>query len=388
MNQPTPSPQFTPEMQDLQQAYLKRLAANLSELRRFQELFTAQRATTADIQQFYRLSHNFAGSGATFGYPEISEKARAFHRALGAYNEAPDHSEASPGHAQVVQTLAAFIEICRELIVSKPAETAATPLAPTPMAAHVLCYAEDGEAAGPLLEALREAGLPLQTTADPATLLRHASPSLWVGDLSKRQVERLLPMLPADKNNLPLVVVGPQDHFDTRLAAARLGAKSFFTADINPAVLAARLRQLMQKPDDSPYRVLLVDDDDMLADFYSHALKAAGMQVSVAASPKLAFKLLKDGNFDLALLDYMLPHCTGPELAAMIRLDEHYAHIPVIFMSARENSESMQWSAGLAGDDFLVKPFTPEQLVALALLRAQRTRELATRFGIAALSKL
>lgn len=379
-----PTPTFTKEMLALQQAYLKRLSANLAELRRFQQLFNANHASMSDIQQFYRLSHNFAGSGATFGFPDISKASRSLHHALDAYTQSSDHSESSPHHAAVVNTLEAFIDICRACITKAPevAAQASHTEAAANRSRSICVYAEDVAAAAPFATALNHAGYHATVTDDPSQLTQTGlRTNLVFTNFNKRNLEKISKALQAAPSATPLIIVASDDAFDMRLAAVRLGAHAYFTDAVKPQQLIATMEHLHARFASSDFRILIVDDDDMLSEFYSHALKAVGMEVITASNPKQAYKLLAGNRFDVALIDCMLPQCSGQELASLIRQHELHADVPVIFMSAKETIELLQSNNSLTGDDFLVKPFTPEQLIELATLRARRGRELAARLN-------
>ncbi len=117
-------------------------------------------------------------------------------------------------------------------------------------------------------------------------------------------------------------------------------------------------------------RILLVEDDVLLADGLARALRQSGYVVETAADGKVADHWLADGSFDLVVLDLGLPGLDGSEVLA--RLRGRRQKVPVLVMSAREALEERVRLLDLGADDFLVKP------VALAELEA-RVRALIRR---------
>lgn len=117
-------------------------------------------------------------------------------------------------------------------------------------------------------------------------------------------------------------------------------------------------------------RLLLVEDDILLADGIARALRQSGYVVEVAADGRTADQWLEGEPFDLVVLDLGLPSMDGSEL--LQRLRQRKQHTPVLVMSAREALDERVRLLDLGADDYLVKP------VALAELEA-RIRALIRR---------
>lgn len=117
--------------------------------------------------------------------------------------------------------------------------------------------------------------------------------------------------------------------------------------------------------------ILLVDDEQDILDILSYNLEKAGYQVSTALDGENALKLLKENEFELAVLDLMLPGIDGIELCQQIKENPNFNNMKVVFLSAR--SEDYTQVAGLqaGADDYMVKPISPRLFLAKieALLR-------------------
>jgi len=116
----------------------------------------------------------------------------------------------------------------------------------------------------------------------------------------------------------------------------------------------------VQVPDDNANHILLVDDDKRIRDLLSRLLKDNGYRVSTAANAAEARTCLSGLEFDLIILDVMMPGESGLELAASLRTD---SQVPILMLTAR--SDAPDRIAGLeAGvDDYLSKPFEPRELM-------------------------
>ena len=109
-------------------------------------------------------------------------------------------------------------------------------------------------------------------------------------------------------------------------------------------------------------RLLLVDDEDNLRSMLQAALRHNGFDVTGAADGRTALALAASEQPDLLVLDVMLPDLDGFEVCRRLRADG--SRVPVLFLTARDATEDKVRGLTLGGDDYLVKPFSLEELVA------------------------
>ena len=112
-------------------------------------------------------------------------------------------------------------------------------------------------------------------------------------------------------------------------------------------------------------RILLVEDEDSLAIGLEYNLTSEGYQVTRAADGRQAAKLVTAAEFDLVILDIMLPYLDGFELAALIRSKS--PQLPILILTARTGVKDRLKGLELGADDYLAKPFHLQEL----LLRLQ-----------------
>jgi two-component system OmpR family response regulator len=109
-------------------------------------------------------------------------------------------------------------------------------------------------------------------------------------------------------------------------------------------------------------RLLLVDDEDNLRSMLEAALRYEGFDVHAAASGRDALDVVDDHSPDLIVLDVMMPDLDGFEVCRRLRNDG--VKTPVLFLTARDATEDKVRGLTLGGDDYLVKPFSLDELVA------------------------
>jgi sigma-B regulation protein RsbU (phosphoserine phosphatase) len=110
--------------------------------------------------------------------------------------------------------------------------------------------------------------------------------------------------------------------------------------------------------------LLVVDDNEMNRDMLSRRLQRQGHTVSVAANGREGLAMLATCQFDLILLDIMMPEMNGYEMLAHLKADPVLRHIPVIMITAVDEIESIAKCIELGAEDYLPKPFNPVLLKA------------------------
>jgi len=367
----------------LRAQYVSRLPDKLAEL---ESSFACVQATPADrelLRTFHRQAHSLTGSGASYGYPELSRTARILETALKQAMQSPADMTAGD-FAQIRQQLDA---------VSQAASAGAAPeAAPTPAAAPASASAGTAMRRLALLEKDEAPALALAAQLahfDYAVDVFRTPESLFAS-LGDSQAEALLLDVAgpdevaallaittyAGDAGIPLIFASEDSELPTRLAAVRAGGAAYLTKPVDAALLVDQLDSLNRVRNEEPYRVLIVDDQPLDAALYASALDGVGMITHIVGDPAFTLQALRDFNPELILLDMYMPKVSGEELARVIRQQAAYVSVPLVFLSGEIDTDKQLAAMRCGGDDFLTKPIDLQHLIASVTTRARRYRSL------------
>ena len=110
-------------------------------------------------------------------------------------------------------------------------------------------------------------------------------------------------------------------------------------------------------------KILIVEDDILAAELERDYLEASDYEVELCSDGDEGYKKAKSGDYDLLLLDIMLPGMSGFEICRRIRREQN---VPIIMVTAKTEDVDMIRGLGLGADDYIMKPFNPTELVARA----------------------
>ncbi|MHA6492391.1 diguanylate cyclase [Pseudomonas borbori] len=182
------------------------------------------------------------------------------------------------------------------------------------------------------------------------------------------------------EQKIPLLFFSQTDtDTPTRLAAVRAGGQDFFTGTLDASMLLERIEVLTHVTQNEPYKVLIIDDSRAQATYTERVLNSAGIVTRTLLDPIQAMTELADFQPDLIILDMYMPECNGPELAKVIRHNDRYVSVPIIYLSAEDDLDKQLDAMSEGGDDFLTKPIKPRHLIATVRNRAARARNLKAR---------
>lgn len=123
-------------------------------------------------------------------------------------------------------------------------------------------------------------------------------------------------------------------------------------------------------------RVLIVEDESRIADFLSRGLRAEGHFCVIANDGESGLSLAMDGDFELILLDLMLPGIHGHEVCQQLRMNK--VNTPLIILSAMDSLEDVIAGLRMGADDYMTKPFSFEELLARIETIMRRNSEIDT----------
>jgi DNA-binding response OmpR family regulator len=118
---------------------------------------------------------------------------------------------------------------------------------------------------------------------------------------------------------------------------------------------------LQCKKEPKPFSILVVDDEEYILAFIGIRLKVSGYKVFTARNGQQALEILKTKPQDLVILDLLMPRMDGPTLLKEIR---KFSSVPVIILSAVDSLDIVASELREGANDYLHKPFNPDDLVA------------------------
>ena len=139
------------------------------------------------------------------------------------------------------------------------------------------------------------------------------------------------------------------------------------------------------RPAGAVSRILVIDDDPFSARLVDGVLRAAGFESSFVCEPDRAFDAIRQGNPDLIILDVVMPQMDGFRLCQRVRAHPGLQLTPIIFVTRKGDVEQRVRGLQVGGNDYVAKPFEPQELVARVRSHLQRLaelRELAVRDGL------
>jgi diguanylate cyclase (GGDEF)-like protein len=376
------SQDFQQALKALQQEYIRALPNKFADIETLWH--TLSDTWDADnFKTFIRLAHSLAGSGATYGFPDVGKAARALEqycKTLAA--DAP----LSPEERTKVERLLASLQDATKLAQEPPAPRdeppAEKPQAPASPAPLILVYEPDGQVADDSRTQLGYYGYraeSIHALNDIPTLVQENVPAAlvidWDAVQQRESMEQdVLTQVHESSPALPIVFISEQDDLPARLEVVRHGATAYLVKPVGMGGLLETLDAQTGSRSTEPFRILIVEDDSSLAAWSSTVLVQASMVTQVVTDPMQVMPALIDFRPDLILTDVYMPGVSGLELAAVLRQQEAYLSIPIVFLSNESDVDKQLSAMRLGGDDFLSKPIEPSHLIASVTSRVQRAR--------------
>lgn len=378
------------KLKALEGVFLDRLPEKITEITDALHLFQQDRGRRDALNNLHRHLHTMAGSAGTFGFAELGIQARAFESRLKSWlnQDSIDEAELEQFVTDVDHYFSSAIDVLAhnpEKLQSLTSQLSNETMASKDSGSRLVYFFGPPDSEQDKLNAQLEhfgyevveirqfKDLPIAVgTRRPDLLLieLRSNPDAETGADDLRKIQQLARL------KIPTIFVARSNSFETRMQAVRAQGHGFFTRPVDVVALTEKMEMLLNAADNREYRILIVDDDEVTANFYGAVLRNAGMNVRFLSDPTQILAVMADFRPELLLLDVYMPQCNGVELAQLIRQDNSYVDIPIVFFSS-ESDENKQIDAVRSGaDDFITKPVSPNYLVAAIANRADRYRSL------------
>lgn len=379
-----PAAESQEKMRVLREAYAEQLPEKIRQIEDACAGYQS-RLDEETLHALHRMVHGLTGSGATFGFAELSRVARVLEENLKnlVNRKAPANDE---NFAEIHRQIADLRQAASNADSPPyaPPVLMATPSEAVESISTKLVYLVEDESAlarelalqlsyfgyeALIFNRLNEFLRAMKTPRNVLVLMDIAFPGDSMGGVkAMREVQQ------GRDKPVPVMFISALDDVTARLEAVRVGGLAYFSKPVSIGVLVDKLDELTSDIQPQPYRVLIVDDSTSLANYHAAVLERVGMVVRVVDKPLEVLGPLREFSPDLILMDIYMPECSGLELARVIRQLESFVSIPIVYLTAENNLDKQLSAMSLGGDDFLTKPIKPEHLVSSVTSRIQRSR--------------
>ncbi|MCP5205994.1 MAG: EAL domain-containing protein [Hahellaceae bacterium] len=370
----------------LQQKYVAALPARLSHISQLWDNLKQVNWSEKNLSSLYTLVHQLAGNGKTFGYEQLSLHASELEMML-----MPLVESGLPPSAAEKKGVENKIKLLQKSGLKDPDPQPPMPLASVAENHGRIFVVDDDPVSLTYFElVLQDLGYEVarfQYLKDLYAALKTQTPDLLIMDVVLTEgkmagIDAIQKVRALCHEQLPIVVISARTDFVAKLKAVREGANGFLVKPISDVqILKSIIEDNLHTGGANDQSVLVIDDDEYLAESLMHVLNAAGYQARAINNPAEIFKALDVQVPQVILMDFHMPHCSGIELAEMLRQDERYMTIPVVFLSTERSLEIQQQAVSLTGNEFLVKPVEPKKLQAILANVIQQSRRLRSQIN-------
>jgi DNA-binding response OmpR family regulator len=320
-------------------------------------------------------AHRLVGSLGSFGCAEGSKIAREIEQLL----QTP--TQATPQDAHKLKHL---IDSLQQAIATKSTLNQVTPPACDPPSASTsparLLVIDDDQILSQHIEIEAKAwGLQVDSAPHLQAAKRAIAlhpPNVILLDLTFADTQengfKLLEELAVQHSDIPVLIFSSQNHLSSRVKAARLGATTFLQKPMTPPAILQAVTQAINQPKSGKAKVLVVDDDPQILALLRHVLQPWGLNVTTLAHPQRFWDVLEAVSPDLLILDVEMPEYSGIELCQVVRHDLRWSKLPVLFLSAHTEVQTVQQVFTVGADDYIKKPIVEAELITRVLNRLER----------------
>ncbi len=372
------------QMAMLRADYTARLPAKAQELERLWKQLCSSWDAGA-LATLHRLTHTLAGTGGAFGAPAISEAASGLERTLTGLTETARPANETQkalitGQLNELRIVAADAadgsDECEAIDATGPCEQSAS------TTQRVYAFGDDTRFIDSLAQQIGHFGYEVETFTrlnDLERAVNRAVPAVIIVDalpphkdtgglqaIQRIQCERESP--------LPVIFVAEPISMAHRLEAVRAGGVAHLNKPVDIGAVINKLDLLTGKRQYEPFRILIIDDYAPQAKYHALILEQAGMITAIVNDPMQVMRPLVEFSPDIILMDMYMPECDGVELARLIRQQEAYVSVPIVFLSTEQDTDKQLSAMKEGADDFLTKPIQAGHLVSSVTARAERSR--------------
>jgi len=372
---------FQRKFSKLREQFVEQLPDKLESLNKLWKAVNDESWSLSSLNKFRLALHSLIGTAGTFNYTEISTSARKAETIVKELSI----QKSTPNQAVKKEIEQAFFTLCNEMLV-KPDSILSNPVKTNVISRSnnkILVVDDDADAAHIIKDHLELHGFIVKVLLHPAQIMdvaKQFKPSLILMDMVFEEGHlagaAAVEVLRDNNISTPVIFVSVNDDMASRLNAIRTGAYSYITKPIDFNLLISNIKMACDIKPDSPYRVLIIDDDPDILQLHGAALISDGMSVQTLLDPMQTLDEIKSFKPELILLDMYMPECSGLEVAMTIRQNSEFDNIPIVFLSSEQDISIRMMTIKSGSDDFISKPVNIDYLKRAVQARIERSRKI------------
>lgn len=316
------------------------------------------------LVQLQHQVHQLAGSGGAFGFDEVSQFARDVDLHL------EEHLSNEALHKVDIPLLDSLIEQLHHVIgnalmkVSEEMDTGNITDTGNPQNSQQLIYVVDDDELVNSLTSLQltEKNYRVKSfirAEDGINAIATERPDLILMDIcfpegSLAGVEAVENIHLEANGKIPVIFMSSRQDIVARIRALRAGGAAYLTKPFQYDDLFSTIEGILNQSQKVRTRVLIIDDDQPVAERYQLLLDEAGYQARIDTNPLFSLKTISDYRPDLVIIDMHMPKVNGIELLQLIRQSPEYSTLPVMFLTS-DDTELLREQAILSGTNAFVR---------------------------------
>lgn len=337
------------------------------------------------LSAVYREVHNLKGSSETFGLSDTKHIVDKLELLLKGLLNAP-----APELPTIKGLDTLFHQLLQNNMRGQPsapvveAQMQQSPYKPSKARHehHIAIIEDDGNVGAMITKQLREFGFSVQHFLNFTSFLvvQNKTPfdlillDLILPDWTEEALFEAATEF--EKNNTRVFVLSSRGDFDMRLLAIRANVSEYFVKPAETTLLVRKIHQSLKMSEKQPLKVLLVDDQQSMVDYFSSLLRSHGLMVKGLSSAEQVLPALEQFEPDLFIFDLYMPEVNGLELAKMIRQLDKYTSSPILVLSSDDTMQNKVSIIQAGSDDLISKQTAPSLFVTQVISRAQRGHDI------------
>lgn len=332
--------------------------------------------STHGVKALQQVLHRLAGSCSSFGFDELSKAARNLDNYISELLS-PERSFGGAEHAHIAERIAQLAELMRHAYKSPelnlPASVLQTPEKNSAADGKVIFIVDPDHALAALLSAyLKKTGFMVEHFDTPQKCMLRLETDLpnailMDADFGHNGLQTLALFQQIKSlitEHIPILILSARTDVTAKLRALRAGCADYILKPLDFQTLIEKLLLLINQHE-ATYKVMIVDDEPLVADFHAEILRYAGMEAICIDKPLHSLQRAVQYKPDLVILDMHMPGINGLELATLLRQEPQFLLLPIIFITADTDIDLHNSIKAIGVSAIMVKPIDSAALIQL-----------------------